>query len=567
MDNPIKKILRAIVTGWRKARRKRAMHIPAARKVYFADIAKKKRAEKWRAFIKRIPPRTRLITCVILAIIVVTTVTLSLALATPSTGTQQDALAPAASGAAATPDPAAPPAPTPTPPLDPMTTDIKEGTTAPVVADIQQRLMDLNYMDDDEPTQLYGPMTKNAVELFQRQAGLSVDGMMGAETYTKLMADDAQKYLVSKGADGTDVHEMQIRLRELGYMKTATNHFGTDTEAAVKKFQQLNGLSADGAVGSETLEMMYSEDAKANFFAKGEYSEDIKSYQVKLQKLGYLTSTPDGKYGDDTIIAVKRFQDRNGVIADGYMGPQTISLLKSAKAQGNALMLGMKGDDVQNVQQRLKELNYIKSTTGYYGSSTENAVKAFQKRNGLSPDGKVGRQTLNTLLSSKAKKAATASSSTGSNSGNTGNTGNTNTGGSDTNSGGDTPAAPDAGGVSQFIAVAKTKLGSRYVSGGKGPNVFDCSGFVYWCLNHAGVTQSYMTSAMWQKCGKYQKISNMGDLQAGDVISYKGHVAIYIGNGQQIDASSSNGHIRITTGSIFNSSYWKSHFVCGFRIF
>jgi peptidoglycan DL-endopeptidase CwlO len=566
MDNPFKKFLRYIVINWRRTRRKKAMHTPAARKVYFADIARKKRAEKWRTLIKSIPPKTRLITCVVLAIIVVTTVTLSIALATPSNDPQQqDALAPAASDAASIQgEPTPPPAPTPTPPLDPMTTDIKEGTNAPVVADIQQRLMDLNYMDDDEPTQLYGPMTKNAVMLFQRQAGLSVDGMMGAETYTKLMADDAQKYLVSKGADGTDVNELQIRLRELGYMKTATNHFGTDTENAVKKFQQVNGLTADGSVGSETREMLYSEDAKANFFAKGEYSEDIKSYQIKLQKLGYLTSAPDGKYGDDNIIAVKRFQDRNGAIADGYLGPQTISMLKSAKAQGNALMLGMKGDDVQNVQQRLKDLNYIKSVTGYYGSSTENAVKAFQKRNGLNPDGKVGRQTLNTLLSSKAKKAAAASSSTGSKNSSTGNNSST---GSNDNNNTDTPAAPDAGGVDKFIAVAKTKLGSRYVSGGKGPGVFDCSGFVYWCLNQSGVTQSYMTSAMWQKCGKYQRIDNMGDMQAGDVISYRGHVAIYIGNGQQIDASSSNGHIRITTGSIFDSSYWKSHFVCAFRIF
>ena len=117
-----------------------------------------------------------------------------------------------------------------------------------------------------------------------------------------------------------------------------------------------------------------------------------------------------------------------------------------------------------------------------------------------------------------------------------------------------------------FISVAKSKMGSKYVRGGKGPNTFDCSGFVYWCLNQAGVSQSYMTSASWQKTTKYQRISSMSSLKRGDVISYKGHVGIYLGDGQMIDASSSEGKIRICS-NIQSSSYWTRNFVCGFRIF
>jgi len=40
-----------------------------------------------------------------------------------------------------------------------------------------------------------------------------------------------------------------------------------------------------------------------------------------------LTTKPDGKYGNDTVIAVKRFQENNGLIADGYMGLATTELL------------------------------------------------------------------------------------------------------------------------------------------------------------------------------------------------------------------------------------------------
>ena len=41
---------------------------------------------------------------------------------------------------------------------------------------------------------------------------------------------------------------------------------------------------------------------------------------------------------------------------------------------------------------------------------------------------------------------------------------------------------------------------------------------------------------------------------------------IYMGNGKMIDASSSRGKVR-TTSNIQSSSYWTSHFICGFRIF
>lgn len=105
-------------------------------------------------------------------------------------------------------------------------------------------------------------------------------------------------------------------------------------------------------------------------------------------------------------MAVKRFQEINGLIADGFLGPNTMSLLNSSDAKANGLQLGMEGSDVTNVQKRLKELNYMDAVTGYYGSLTEEAVKAFQKRNGLSADGKVGKVTMNALMDSDAKKAS-----------------------------------------------------------------------------------------------------------------------------------------------------------------
>ena len=74
-----------------------------------------------------------------------------------------------------------------------------------------------------------------------------------------------------------------------------------------------------------------------------------------------------------------------------------------------------------------------------------------------------------------------------------------------------------------------------------------------------------MTSAGWKATTKYPIVTSMGDLEKGDVISYEGHVGIYIGNNQMIDASSSEGKVRIT--NIYSVSYWKKHFIKGCRIF
>ena len=84
-----------------------------------------------------------------------------------------------------------------------------------------------------------------------------------------------------------------------------------------------------------------------------------------------------------------------------------------------------------------------------------------------------------------------------------------------------------------------------------------------WCLNKAGVKQSYTTSSGWRSIGKYTKITNFNSLQAGDIIVVSGHVGIVAGGGTVIDASSSNG--KVVHRSL--SSWWRNNFICGWRIF
>ena len=81
---------------------------------------------------------------------------------------------------------------------------------------------------------------------------------------------------------------------------------------------------------------------------------------------------------------------------------------------------GDSGSAVKKVQQRLKKLGYYSgSVDGDYGNGTKTAVKNFQKRNGLTANGKVNSKTLAKLNSSSAKKATASDSGSGGGSGTT----------------------------------------------------------------------------------------------------------------------------------------------------
>ncbi len=452
------------------------------------------------------------------------------------------------------------------------------------VAEIQQRLMDLGFMDYAEPTNYYGSITSESVKMFQRQNDLKQDGIIGPDTKEMLLSEDAKKYTAKLGMEGSDIKRIQTRLYEMGYLATAdqvTGYFGDVTEAAVKKMQENNGLSADGKVGIMTTELLYSGEAKPNLISYGEKSDIVLAAQERLKELGYLTTTPDGTYGNDTMAAVKQFQSRNDLVVDGYLGPSTRDVLNSSSAVSNGLILGDSGDTVKRVQELLIKYGYLTSgsNTGYFGDATEAAVKSFQRNNGLGADGNVGVRTMSKLTSSDVVKASSGTSSNTQSSQSSNNqsssnqssnqsssnqsSNNSNSSGNTSNSNTSSNSGSMSASVSSLISVAKSKLGKPYVYGAKGPNSFDCSGFVYWCLNQIGVKQSYLTSSGWRNVGKYKRISSFSNIKAGDIVVVRGHVGIAAGNGMVIDASSSSGKI------VYRElgSWWSSNFIVAWRIF
>lgn len=125
---------------------------------------------------------------------------------------------------------------------------IKSGSKGELVELVQQMLNEKGYSCGSADG-IFGTKTKNAVEKYQKAKGLSVDGIVGNNTYAKLFTD----CLLKRGSRGELVKALQTRLNEQGYgAGSADSIFGSNTEKAVKALQSAAGITVDGKVGQNT---------------------------------------------------------------------------------------------------------------------------------------------------------------------------------------------------------------------------------------------------------------------------------------------------------------------------
>ena len=338
---------------------------------------------------------------------------------------------------------------------------LQKGDKNSAVKKVQERLKELGYYKNTCDGS-YGYNTEKAVKAFQKKNGLTQSGVVDETTLKKLNSSSAVSSsgkavtvteekkeetkddgTLKKGSKGSEVKKVQERLKELGYYKNSIDgDYGSSTVSAVKAFQKKNGLTQDGVCGEATLKKLNSSSAIASngkklsdsekkeetkdddTLKKGSKGSEVKKVQERLKELGYYKKSIDGDYGSSTVSAVKAFQKKNGLTQDGVCGEATLKKLNSSSAiasngkklsdnekkeeekDDGTLKQGSKGSEVKKVQERLKELGYYtKGIDGDYGSSTVSAVKAFQKKNGLTADGVCGSATLKKLNSDDAVNA------------------------------------------------------------------------------------------------------------------------------------------------------------------
>jgi peptidoglycan hydrolase-like protein with peptidoglycan-binding domain len=151
------------------------------------------------------------------------------------------------------------------------------------------------------------------------------------------------------GAKGADVTKLQKALIKLGYLTgKADGAYGPATEAALKSYQQVTGLTADGILGPKTITALKRSatssssastssttfDAPTHTLAPGDTGGQVLVLQRELSGLGYAIGAIDGTYGSKTVAAVKAFQQANGLSADGVVGSKTLQALATKATSG-----------------------------------------------------------------------------------------------------------------------------------------------------------------------------------------------------------------------------------------
>ena len=348
----------------------------------------------------------------------------------------------------------------------------------------------------------------------------------------KAAAEAPSKYRLLKLGDTdpvvADIHE---RLAELQYMDgdEPSEYFGEPIEAALKRFQRIHHMKETGEADELTQEMLFSDKAAMYKLQQGDEGEDVESLQERLQDLGYEVEKTNGYFGVATVKALSSFQKKNKLDATGVMDTDTADILYSNNARP-------KVDPTPSPTPKPK--------------STPTAKPAKTPKISATP--KVGNESIGTTKTADPGAQIENTPKTG--------------------GGGNVSAA--TGSVDGFIATAMAQQGKPYITADEGPDSFDCSGLVYYCLSNNGVKVGRMSAKSYAVIDSWETVYSTSDLRPGDLLFFNdparnagkacSHAGIYIGNGQFIhSSSSSSGGVII---SDLTSGYYNTYFVGGIHV-
>ena len=201
-----------------------------------------------------------------------------------------------------------------------------------------------------------------------------------AVSYSSLCSAAALKY----GDRGDEVTEIQTYLIAQNLLSIeADGVYGASTVQAIKDFQSALGLEADGICGAETYKILRAaayDQIDINTYAPGDYVPEPESYAVEPEE--YLTPIPAAGTDFSPIVSAI----------------ETVGTVAQYASVGDVIKLGMKGDGVVYLQNKLIDLGFYEGEAdGVCGSSTVDALKDFQNSRGMKADGICGKKTYSAL--------------------------------------------------------------------------------------------------------------------------------------------------------------------------
>lgn len=275
---------------------------------------------------------------------------------------------------------------------------------------VQEKLIELGYLQGKADGD-FGPMSEEALYLFQEANDLPATGEIDEKTKNALFSDAAK---------GDAVRRAQGRLIELGYLSgSADGIFGAKSEAAIEKFQKVHGLEVTGQPDDATMEKLLSDDAMKirSRLTYDDVSDAVKELQLRLISLGFLNTGADGHFGENTQTAVRLFQEhlarqgeaqKLGIEADGVATSETQQLMfsKDYSSYLNDVALGYEGFEALRVERQLRNLGYMDASPNeHFDAYAAECVKAVQADAGLTATGVADKATMDVLFAPDAALA------------------------------------------------------------------------------------------------------------------------------------------------------------------
>ncbi len=272
----------------------------------------------------------------------------------------------------------------------------------------QQRLIDLGLLNG-KADGAYGPKTEAALLAYQQQNGLEASGHLDQATL------DALTHVDPASATAKDV---QQRLIDLGYLDGyADGIIGPKSADAMKLFQRLNSLPVNGKADSETLQLLFSSDAKAvpATLKSGSEGEAVEKLQRRLALYGFYAGEVDAKYAQNTVSAVRDFQKHliaqgytDGISDDGVATPLTQYCLYSDEYSTFLRQVnpGESDSEALRLERRLQSLGYMDmEPDDVLDDYAIEAIKLFQEACITQKDGLADKETFDALFSIEAPPA------------------------------------------------------------------------------------------------------------------------------------------------------------------
>jgi len=149
--------------------------------------------------------------------------------------------------------------------------------------------------------------------------------------------------VLEQGQLGADVADVQRSLKAVGYDVAIDGQFGPKTLAALQNFQQQHGLAQSGKADSATLQALKLAESTqvvpnpttGSFLKQGSSGFAVYELQKDLNLAGANPAVKvDGDFGAGTETALKAFQTKHGLKADGIAGPKTLAALQTLATAG-----------------------------------------------------------------------------------------------------------------------------------------------------------------------------------------------------------------------------------------